>query len=59
MYNLERRNKLFLAHHFNLIDNTDLNFDQYIIMPLFGLSVAKGSLINNIKQKYLVSDLKK
>lgn len=28
-------------------------------MPLFGLSVAKGSLINNIKQKYLVSDLKK
>ncbi|CAD8198757.1 unnamed protein product [Paramecium octaurelia] len=59
VYNPQRMNKLFMTTHYQLQNETDLIFDKFMLMPLFGLSVANGISSNCIKPKYLCSDYKK
>ncbi|CAD8089595.1 unnamed protein product [Paramecium primaurelia] len=59
VYNPKKMNKLFMTTHYQLQNETDLIFDKFMVMPLFGLSVANGISSNCIKAKYLCSDYKK
>ncbi|CAD8119533.1 unnamed protein product [Paramecium sonneborni] len=59
VYNPKKMNKLFMTTHYQLQNETDLIFNKFMVMPLFGLSVANGVSPLSIKQKYLCSEYKK